>query len=112
MITKTLTKTQQQVLEAMLARRARGESIIPALNTKALGGLTQREKNEKIGIYPDGEWVGGRVVKGAGIRTLYALLNLGLVRCDEGIWIAIVPRERLCTPMSVGEASMASSTVL
>lgn len=102
-----LSATQSAVLAALLDYRAEGEKKLPAKEKAAFGGLglTERERLETIGIYPSGTWFGSRAVKGASIRTLYALLGLGLVRCEGGIWFATVARERLCTPMSVGQAA-------
>ena len=104
---KQLSATQSAVLAALLDHRAEGEKRLPAREAAAFGGLglTDRERLETIGIYPSGQWFGVRTVKGGSIRTLYALMNLGLVCCDRGIWFATAPRERLCTPMSVGQAA-------
>jgi hypothetical protein len=102
-----LSTTQSAVLAALLDHRAEGEKRLPAKEAAAFGGLglTNRERLITIGIYPSGSWFGSRTVKGGSIRTLYALLNLDLVRCNEGIWFATVPRERLCVPMNADQAA-------
>lgn len=112
-----LTKTQQQVLDILRNVRAKAEALIPAINARAIGGLTSAEIAAKLGVIPDGQYISNIAtqtcirVPGANIHTFHALARAGHVQCVHGAWVAKLPRERLCTPMTVGEAAIAASTV-
>ena len=112
-----MTNTQQQVLSALRYVAVSGGKLIAAANAKAIGGLSPHEVREYIGVYADGERIGnvhvGSIrIRGASIRTLHALAAAGLVSCRDGVWAAIPLRERLCVPMTVGQASIELSKVL
>lgn len=87
--------TQRAVLETLWAIKAEGLKRIAALDAKAIGGLTQQEKNEIIGVRPDGQWIGNAVclasrrVAGASYRTLQALVRAGLACRENDVFIAV-----------------------
>jgi hypothetical protein len=106
-----MTPTQSAVLNALRAIRAEGEALPRDPR------LTPHENNERIGVYADGSRIGNVATRasiripGASVRTLRALADAGHVHCIGGVWIATPLRESLCTPMTVGEAAIAASTV-
>lgn len=81
-----LSKTQQAVLDTMRAIHAEGLPLIEKQNATAIGGLTDIEKAECIGVCPDGRYVGNCHVKtwgrvdGASHRTYQALQSAGYLR--------------------------------
>ncbi len=91
---------QRQVLEVLREVRAAGEKLLPDMDKSALGGLTTQERNEVLGVYPDGEHIGNtathicRHIPGASVRTLRALVACGHARCESGVFIAQVRSTR------------------
>ncbi len=87
---------QRQVLEVLREVLAAGEKLLPDMDQRALGGLTKHERNEVLGVYPDGEHIGNTATRichripGASVRTLRALVACGHARCKSGVFIAQV----------------------
>ena len=89
-----LTETQRAVLSILRAAKVAGQRLLPAHEARAVGGLSDNERNERIGCRPDGQTignvhVGARRVRGASVATLAALVSMGLAENRSGIFVAV-----------------------
>ena len=74
-----LSPTQQNALHALREHRAAGTAAARAAHNAAIGGLSRIEIAEMIGVYVGRgtPYIAGRLIVGAGYRTLRALVNAG-----------------------------------
>jgi len=81
-----MSPTQKALLAALRDVRALALSTEAAADARALGGLTDGERWQRMAARPDGEYVNGQRIRGLKIGTWAALARAGLVECRNGWW--------------------------